>query len=78
VSKGKGTSPRKIDLESLARSHTEMALRKLCGICQNGTSEAASVTAAGMILDRGWGRPKQDSTVKGDLNIVIRKMLDGE
>jgi hypothetical protein len=44
------------DLRSLARSHTEMALRTLCGICLNGTSESARVQAAGIILDRGWGR----------------------
>ena len=39
---------------------------------------AVRIEAIKVLLDRGWGRPKQDTTVKGDLNIVIRKMLDGE
>jgi hypothetical protein len=43
-------------LQSLARSHTEMALRTICGIAQNGKSEAARVAAAAIILDRAWGR----------------------
>jgi len=46
----------------------------------NGESEAAKVTAAINILDRGWGRPSQphDAKVEGDINITIRNILEGK
>ena len=40
------------NLRSLARGHTEMALRTLAGIAQHGESEAARVTASIHLLDR--------------------------
>jgi hypothetical protein len=55
-------TPKEVNLQSLARSHTEMALRTLCGICASGKSESARVQAAQYILDRGWGRPPQSHT----------------
>jgi hypothetical protein len=49
-----------------------MALRTLCGICLNGTSEAARVSAAALLLERGWGRPPQSHTGEdGDRPIVV-------
>jgi hypothetical protein len=57
---------------SLARAHTEIALRTLVGICQHGESESARVAAAGHILDRGWGRAPQAHTGEaGDGPIVV-------
>jgi hypothetical protein len=75
-----GTTPRKIDLESLARGYTEASVRRLGAHAVGNTKQppAVHIEAIKVLLDRGWGRPKQDTTVKGDLNIVIRKMLDGE
>lgn len=53
-----------IDIRSLARSYTEMAIQTLAGIAQNGEQEAARVRAAEALLDRGWGKPTQP--VDGD------------
>ena len=69
-----------IELKSLARDQTKLALNVLIGIATNGESEAAKVTAAINILDRGWGRPSQphDAKVEGDINITIRNILEGK
>jgi len=45
-----------IDIRSLARSYTEMAIQTLAGIVQNGSQESAKVSAAKELLDRGWGK----------------------
>ncbi len=48
------------EVEALAREHTEEAMQALVDICTNERSPAAArVSAAGVILDRGWGKPKQ-------------------
>ena len=51
-------------LRSLARSHTEMGLRVLAGIAENGTSESARVAVVGLLLDRGWGKAPQSHSVE--------------
>lgn len=49
-----------IEIRSLARSYTESAIKTLVGIMnQPGAPEAARVSAANSILDRGWGKPAQ-------------------
>ena len=67
-----------MELKSLARDQTNLALNVLIGIATNGESEAAKVTAAINILDRGWGRPSQphDAKVEGDINITVRNILE--
>jgi hypothetical protein len=69
-----------INLESLARSYTETAIQTLGGIASNGESEAARVSASIALLDRGWGKPKQDNnhTLGGEVRVVLRKMLSDE
>jgi len=53
------------DIRSLARSHTETAINVLVGIMnQSEAPQAARVSAANSILDRGWGKPAQP--VDGD------------
>lgn len=48
------------EIKSLARSHTETALRTLAGIMeQTDAPPAARVAAANSLLDRGWGKPVQ-------------------
>jgi hypothetical protein len=54
------------DLKSLARAHTAMGIKVLAGIAQNGTSEAARVSAVALLFERGWGRPPQAHTDGGD------------
>jgi hypothetical protein len=64
-----------IDLKSLARGYTQVAIRTLGGIAKDGTSEASRCTAAAMLLDRGWGKPIQQHThgggAEGDGPIVV-------
>ena len=69
-----------INLESLARSYTETAIQTLGGIASNGESEAARVSASIALLDRGWGKPKQDNSheVKGEIKVILRKMLEDD
>lgn len=47
------------DVQALAREKTPIALNALSVIAENGVSEAARVSAATALLDRGWGRPAQ-------------------
>jgi hypothetical protein len=69
-----------LELKSLARDQTHLALNVLIGVATNGESEAAKVTAALGILDRGWGRPSQPTENKheGELKITIRQIMEGK
>lgn len=47
-------------IRSLARSHTDSALKVLAGIMNEPEApHAARVSAANALLDRGWGKPAQ-------------------
>jgi hypothetical protein len=69
-----------LDLDSLARSYTEEAVRQIAAVLSNDLDTGRRLTAAGMMLDRGWGRPKQDNThtLSGEVRVVLRKMLEDE
>jgi hypothetical protein len=67
-------------VSSLARSHTEGAIKVLAMIMHNDDAlPAARVAAANSILDRGWGKPVQ--TISGDpdnpLSVITRIELIG-
>jgi hypothetical protein len=48
------------DIRSLARSHTDAAIRVLAGVMrEKKTPAAARVSAAQALLDRGWGKATQ-------------------
>ena len=48
------------EIKSLARSHTDSALRVLAAIMnKTDAPEAARVAAANSLLDRGWGKSTQ-------------------
>ena len=66
------------DLRSLARAHTELGIQTLAGIARNSTSDAARVSAASALLDRGWGKAQQDGNVQGEVRVVLRTMLDDD
>jgi hypothetical protein len=66
------------DLRSLARAHTELGIQTLAGIARNSTSDAARVSAASALLDRGWGKAQQDGNVQGEVRVVLRRMLDDD
>jgi hypothetical protein len=51
------------EIKSLARAHTESAVRVLAGIMNEPqSSDSARVAAANSLLDRGWGKPAQAIT----------------
>jgi hypothetical protein len=66
----------KADIRSLARSHTETAIKVLAGIMQQETAQAAArVAAAQALLDRGWGKAPQTMSGEdgeGPAELVIR------
>jgi hypothetical protein len=74
--------PRKripVDLRSLARSYTEVCVRTLAAlVVQETVAPAARVAAAGLLLDRGWGRPAQPVASEDGqpLTIVVRQILE--
>ena len=67
------------DLRSLARGHTELCIKVLAGIVsQEAVPPAARVSAAGILLDRGWGRAPQPHTGEDGKDIrIIRKIIEG-
>lgn len=67
------------DIRSLARTHTESAINVLKGVMgEKKAPHSARVAAATALLDRGWGRPKQELEHSGsvDLNGILGD-LDG-
>ena len=84
---GGGDPPRKYmprkkiptDLRSLARGHTELCVKVLAGIVsQEAVPAAARVSAAGILLDRGWGNAIQPHTGEdgGPIRVIIRQLID--
>ena len=69
------------DLRSLARGHTTLCIKVLAGIVsQEAIPPAARVSAAGILLDRGWGRPPQAHTGEngeGEIRVIIRHIVEG-
>lgn len=67
-------------IKSLARAHTETALKVLAGIMnQSDAPPAARVAAASTLLDRGWGKPTQPIAGDDDADPVrletIRRVI---
>jgi hypothetical protein len=69
------------DLRSLARGHTELCIKVLAGIdSQEAVPPAARVAAAGILLDRGWGKaPTTHTGADGedDIKVTIRHIVEG-
>lgn len=69
-----------VDIKSLARAHTETCVKVLAGIVmQPKAPPPARVAAAGILLDRGWGKAPQAHTGEngeGDICITIRKIVE--
>ncbi|NIA67787.1 hypothetical protein HBA54_04215 [Pelagibius litoralis] len=70
----------KTDIRSLARTHTEAAVKTLVGIMNQPKAQpAARVAAANALLDRGWGKAAQPLTGEdgeGPLVIQVVKFAD--
>jgi hypothetical protein len=60
------------EFQALARMKTESALNALESIMLTSGSDAARVSAAVAILDRGWGRPFQSHEIKPSLTQPIQ------
>jgi hypothetical protein len=69
----RATAEAKGTIEELARSHTETAINALVHVAMKSESDAARVSAASVILDRGYGKARQsvDANVSGGLNVTI-------
>ena len=69
-----------VNLQSMARTHTETCIRVLAQIAAQSDSDSARVTACGMLLDRGWGKAPQTHTGEngeGGIRVVIRHIIEG-
>lgn len=69
------------DIRSLARGHTETALRTLAAVMNSEEAPpAARVQAANSLLDRGWGKATQ--TIAGDsenpLQVIERVIVKAQ
>jgi hypothetical protein len=64
-------------IESLARSYTETAIKTLAGIMMEQTSPPmARIVAAKVLLDRGWGKPKEMHHGEVDDNKTLLKVVN--
>ena len=65
----------------LARSYTLEAIETLVELMRSGKSERIRGTAAQALLDRGWGKPKQEITTDSSASFIdalegVRKVVD--
>src|SRR4051812_41326442 len=79
-SRDRATVEQKATLEELARSHTELAMNALVKVASSSESDAAKVSAASVILDRGYGKARQavEHTGKDGDPIAIVDLSDTE
>ena len=56
----KATATEKQRVSEWAKQYVHAAFEALNNVMQNGSSEAARVSAAVVILDRAFGRPRQE------------------
>jgi hypothetical protein len=60
----------------LARQHTALAVKTLVGIAAQRTApQSALVAAATALLDRGWGKPKQELELNQEVTISLADSL---
>jgi uncharacterized protein DUF5681 len=71
VSGNPGGRPKALKaVEEIARANTELAMDTQAEICRDKNAPAATrVSAASTLLDRGWGKPKQDVKLTGNLDV---------
>jgi hypothetical protein len=77
VSGNPGGRPKGVEeVQRLAREHTASAIQTLIGIAKGGKFPAAArVSAASVLLDRGWGKPVQPTEHSGEL---VQRVISGE
>ena len=72
---------RKVNLPSLARTHTESAIRTLQQIMiAKQAKHSDRIAAAAILLDRGWGKPATTHTGaggEGGIKVIVRHIVGG-
>jgi len=54
-----------VDIKALAKAYTSRAIEVIVGVMENAEApSSARLQAADALLDRAWGKPKQESEVK--------------
>jgi hypothetical protein len=66
----KATSEVKLNLSELAREYTNDALVTLVEVMQSSQSDSARIAAATAILDRGYGRPTNTTSLEVNVPFV--------
>jgi hypothetical protein len=62
------------EIRSLARAHTETAIRTLVGVMRQPKAPAsARIAAAVALLDRGWGKPDRVQENSAPITVVIKR-----
>jgi len=74
--RAKATLPDGRTLSDLAKEHTATAIEALVRIIDESESDAAVVSAATAVLDRGWGRPRQDMGIELTDNAEVATLLE--
>lgn len=60
----------KLHIGELARKHTQLAIDTIVELASSAETESVRLTAAGQILDRGYGRPCQSHEVNSTSTVV--------
>jgi hypothetical protein len=75
--RAKAVLPDGRSLMDLAREHTPTAVNALVDVLSSEeASDAAKVSAATALLDRGWGRPRQDVSLEVTSDEGIASVLE--
>ncbi len=51
-------------MRELAREHSSEAIEKCVELMRRGSTQSVQLLAAAMILDRAWGKPKQEVDIE--------------
>lgn len=64
------------EFRSLARAHTTTAIKVLSAIMNDKTAaDAARIAAATALMDRGWGKPKQEVMLEQEVTVNLVNSL---
>lgn len=71
-----------VDVGSLARAFTTRSIEILNGLQEHAVDEGVRARAAGMLLDHGWGKPKQrvqhvGTGEAGEHVVIVRTINEG-
>src|SRR5262245_50527511 len=72
-------TPNRTQVESLARSYTKSAIRTVAGIMLEEScppAPMARVAAAKVLLDRGWGKPKEMHDIQTGDGETVTKVVN--